>query len=132
MAIWYRLVFYYPLLGMINLFISILKDPTALSIPSSMGVMDMAAGYFAYLDHSTESIFSFSLVRNLAHWARQVVREAETRVNSGPDGNHTHADLDVLLPIQEVFNASLSDVRRFKEDFLAMTDISTDEWLRPG
>jgi hypothetical protein len=116
---------------MINLFISILKDPTAISTPSSMDVIDMAAGHFAYLDHSTDSVFSFSLVRNLAQWARQAVVEAATRMNSGPDEDHPYTDLDVLLPIQEVFAASLSNVSRDKS-FSCITKLGTDKRLRLG
>jgi hypothetical protein len=103
-------VFYYPLIGMTNLFISILKEPTADSTPSSMGLVDMAAGYFAYLDHSTDAIFSSSLVRNLAQWARQAVSKAAVRDDIGPESNHSYTDFEVLLPIQEVFAASLSNV----------------------
>ncbi|CAN9394725.1 unnamed protein product [Alternaria alternata] len=60
------LFFYYPLLGMINMFASILKSPAGVATEKDMGVIDMAAGYFAYLDYSTDAVLSFDLVKNLA------------------------------------------------------------------
>ncbi|CAN9288234.1 unnamed protein product [Alternaria alternata] len=60
------LFFYYPLLGMINMFASILKSPAGVATEKDMGVIDMAADYSAYLDYSTDAVLSFDLVKNLA------------------------------------------------------------------
>lgn len=42
----------------------------------------MAAGYFAYLDYSTDAIFSFELVKNLAQWARQAVSQTRSQAST--------------------------------------------------
>lgn len=106
----HRLVFYYPLLGMINIFISILKTSMAESTSRDMDLIDMAAGYFAYLDYSTDSIFSFSLVKNLAQWARQAVSKAAARIDHEQELVYPTASAEVRLPIQEDYASSICNV----------------------
>jgi hypothetical protein len=107
----FRLVFYYPLLGMINIFISILKASTAESASSKIGVMDMAAGYFAYLDYSTGSTFSFALVRNLAQWARQAVSRTAAKVNNEEVPLYSGTNAEEVLAMQHDYTASMFEVR---------------------
>jgi hypothetical protein len=107
-----RLVFYYPLLGMINMFVSILKSPAGAATEKNIGVIDMAAGYFAYLDYSTDAIFSFDLVKNLAQWARQAVSQARDQVPT-PQSTHLAVGRNVLSPMENFYvnpipNVSLS------------------------
>jgi hypothetical protein len=101
-----RLFFYYPLLGMINMFASILKTPAGPATEKDMGVIDMAAGYFAYLDYSTDAVFSFDLVKNLAQWARQVVAQARGQVPT-PLATQFLTERDVLPPMDN-FSVNLS------------------------
>ncbi|KAF2827187.1 hypothetical protein CC86DRAFT_369390 [Ophiobolus disseminans] len=103
------LVFYYPLLGMINMFISILKAPASESTAKSIGVIDMAAGYFAYLDYSTDSIFSFALIQNLAQWARQAVTTAATRVPE-PEVTPPGANTDVVVSMHDFHANSIPEM----------------------
>ncbi|KAF2812009.1 uncharacterized protein BDZ99DRAFT_560742 [Mytilinidion resinicola] len=72
------LIFYYPILGMINLFIHILRFPTLPTIPSDIQLMDMIAAYFGYIDFSTASRLSFPFTRDIAHWARMVSEKARS------------------------------------------------------
>jgi hypothetical protein len=94
---------------MINMFVSILKSPTAAATKKNVGFIDMAAGYFAYLDYSTDAIFSFDLVKNLVQWARQAVSQARYRV---PTSQSTHftVERDVLSPLENFYVNSFSNV----------------------
>jgi hypothetical protein len=76
----YRLVFLFPLLGMINMFVSILKHPEAVSTVDDICLIDVAAGHFAYVEYTTNSAFSFRFIRNVAQWARQAAAQASTPV----------------------------------------------------
>ncbi|OAL53490.1 hypothetical protein IQ07DRAFT_596528 [Pyrenochaeta sp. DS3sAY3a] len=67
------LVFYFPLIGMINLFISVLRAPEGESAMEGIGLLEMAAGHFAYLEYATQSAVSIPCIRSLAHWAREAV-----------------------------------------------------------
>jgi hypothetical protein len=94
---------------MINMFISILKSPAGEATVKNIGAIDMAAGYFAYLDYSTDSIFSFALVNNLAQWARQAVSRASNQV---PERHSTHltAGIDAASPMQDFHVDSIPEV----------------------
>jgi hypothetical protein len=76
-----------------------------------MGLMDMAAGYFAYLDYSTDSIFSCSFVQNLARWARQAISNAAARISNEQASIYPNASAENFQPIQEDYATSLCNVR---------------------
>ncbi|OAL46312.1 hypothetical protein IQ07DRAFT_546322 [Pyrenochaeta sp. DS3sAY3a] len=67
------LVFYFPMIGMTNLFVHVLKNPLAESSARDIGLLDLAAGYFGYLDYATDSTVAFPFVRDLGNLARLVV-----------------------------------------------------------
>lgn len=96
---------------MINMFISILKTSTAESTSRDMGLMDMAAGYFAYLDYSTNSIFSCSFVQNLAQWARQAISNAAARISNEQASIFPNTSAEDFQPIQEDYATSICNVR---------------------
>jgi len=94
------------------MFVSILKSPAGAATEKNIGVIDMAAGYFAYLDYSTDTIFSFDLVKNLAQWARQAVSQARDQALT-PQSTHLAVGRDVLSPMENFYvnpipNVSLS------------------------
>jgi hypothetical protein len=71
---------------MIDMFISILKAPLGETASGDVALLDMAAGHFAYLDYTTEAVFSLSFIKNIPQWARQAI---EKRTIS--DGNEQDA-----------------------------------------
>lgn len=73
-----RLVFHYPLIGIINMFVSILKTPVTEDCAKDLDLIDMAAGYFAYLEYTTDSKLFFSFIRNLPQWAREAIAAITT------------------------------------------------------
>jgi hypothetical protein len=94
---------------MINMFISILKSPAGEATAKNIGVIDMAAGYFAYLDYSTDSIFSFALVNNLAQWARQAVSRASDQLTER-QSTHLATGIDVASSMQDFHVDSIPEV----------------------
>lgn len=58
---------------MINTFISVLSAPEVESKVEGIGLLEMAAGHFAYLEYATQSAVSIPGIRSLAHWAREAV-----------------------------------------------------------
>ncbi|CZR52471.1 uncharacterized protein PAC_02348 [Phialocephala subalpina] len=95
------LAFYYPVLGLINLFVHVLKHPAAPSSPSDIALMDVVAGHFARLEFASSGDFTFSLGRELSKLARMAVSKSqqahvsnnqrETNV-SNVDGSYLPAD----------------------------------------
>ncbi|CRG86432.1 hypothetical protein PISL3812_03438 [Talaromyces islandicus] len=67
------LVFYYPLLGAIHLFVHILRAPTSPSALSDIALIDVAAGNFARLEYATSGRLVITFVRELAVFARLLV-----------------------------------------------------------
>jgi hypothetical protein len=63
---------------MINMFISILQSPLEEIASRDVALLDMAAGHFAYLDYTTEAVFSFSFIKNISQWARQAIEKRTT------------------------------------------------------
>lgn len=92
-----RLVFFYPLLGLINIFIYVLKDLGATSIPSDLALMDIVAGHFGYLEYYSSSRLSFPFVGELTSIARAAVKKSKDR----------HSD--TLLPSQAVSMNTMGD-----------------------
>jgi hypothetical protein len=94
---------------MINMFISILTTPAAEATEKSIAIIDMAAGYFAYLDYSTDAIFSFELVKNLAQWARQAVSQSGEQIPA-TQSTHFTTEPDVPPPMESFLVDSILDV----------------------
>lgn len=95
------------------MFISILRAPAADSTAKNFSVIDIAAGYFAYLDYSTDSIFSFDLVQNIAQWARQAVSRAASEA-SGLDPTPPASEADIAHAMQDVYAHLVPEVNRCK------------------
>ncbi|KAJ6110206.1 hypothetical protein N7486_002441 [Penicillium sp. IBT 16267x] len=68
-------VFYFPILGMINLFISILKSPTSSSVKSDLALLDIGAGYFGHIDFMSASELSISLPKDIATLAAKFAKD---------------------------------------------------------
>lgn len=68
------------------MFVLILKSPKTESSTRDIGLLDLAAGYFGYLDYATEATISFPFVRSLGSWARLVFSRAEDNDSRGGNG----------------------------------------------
>jgi len=73
------LAFYYPIYAHINLFVYILKYPTLLTTKPDLGLLDVCAGHFGYIEFLTSSGISISAPRELANLASKVVKAANIK-----------------------------------------------------
>lgn len=67
------------MVGLINLFISILKSPASAISQSDVALMDIATGHFAHMEFITSSELAFPFTREVADLARQTVKRARER-----------------------------------------------------
>lgn len=66
------------MIGLINLFVHILKFPSLPSARSDVALLDVAAGYFGHMEFVTSSELNFPFARDVATIARQTVNKAST------------------------------------------------------
>ncbi|TVY30806.1 putative transcriptional regulatory protein [Lachnellula hyalina] len=85
------LVFYYPVLGLINLFVHVVKHPTAPSAPSDITLMEVVAGHFARLEFASSGELTFSFARELSRLARLAVKKAQQKLDS-----ESSKDVDIV------------------------------------
>ncbi|KAJ5934040.1 hypothetical protein N7466_003587 [Penicillium verhagenii] len=74
------IVFYYPMLAVINLFIYILKAPSLDTVPSDLALLDLAAGHFARVHFLTSAQVSFTFAREVVGLANKAVRRTALAV----------------------------------------------------
>lgn len=70
------------MVGLINLFVSILRSPVSETAQSDVALMDIAAGHFAHMEFITSSHLAFPFTREVADLARQTVKRARNRSTS--------------------------------------------------
>ncbi|CZR53549.1 uncharacterized protein PAC_03428 [Phialocephala subalpina] len=68
------LAFYYPMVGLINLFIHVLRYPTLSSVQMDLALIDIATGHFARVGYTSSHSISFPFARELARLAHEAVR----------------------------------------------------------
>lgn len=74
-----RLVLYYPILGLINLFVHILRNPSASTVMSDIALLDVVTGHLARLEFSSGGAVSFSFAREVSNISRAAVRNTGVR-----------------------------------------------------
>jgi hypothetical protein len=65
------------MVGLINLFVSILIKPTSTTAQSDVALLDVAAGHFGHLEFMTSNELAFPFTREVAAMARATVRMAK-------------------------------------------------------
>lgn len=87
------------MLGLINLFVSILKSPGSVTAQSDVALMDIAAGHFAHMEFITSSELAFPFTREVADLARRTVKRARKRntleINNEGSENRVWTNQDV-------------------------------------
>lgn len=110
-----RSTFYYPMTGLINLFIHILRFPVLSTAQSDIALLDIIAGHFAHMEFVTGSELKFPFARNVAALARQTVDKASQASSPILHGGEHVFDLhqEMELPSQ-VRKPSLLDLIAFR------------------
>ena len=86
-------------MGTINLFITILKNPSAPGIRADVALLDVAVGHFGDMEIVTESEMSFPFVREVASIAYRVVRKAEEGAAMAEPIINEASTLGQMIPI---------------------------------
>ncbi|KAJ9612953.1 hypothetical protein H2200_002894 [Cladophialophora chaetospira] len=108
--------FYYPMLGVINLFIYILQNPLSSTTSSDMALLDIAAGYFAHMEFATDSELIFPFARDVAALVRKTVESGAFL-----DGLFANLDNSNIMPFR---------AEDFTDEFIFQDDntLNFDEW----
>jgi hypothetical protein len=77
-----RLALFTPLVGLINLFIYVLKYPTLPTSNSDIALIDVAVGHFGRLEFALSDL-AFPFTRDVASLARDLVRKTREGFPSG-------------------------------------------------
>ncbi|KAF3009192.1 hypothetical protein E8E14_006037 [Neopestalotiopsis sp. 37M] len=83
------LTFYFPLVGLINLFVCIIKDPLAPTAASDLLLLDLVAGHFGYLEWMSSSELNLAFPREVTSYARDLVSKAKHGTANAPKSNGT-------------------------------------------
>lgn len=75
------LSFSYPIYAHLSLLIHVLRHPTLPTTSADLGLLDVCAGHFGYIDFMTSSEISVSLPRESANLAAKVVKAAKKSQN---------------------------------------------------
>ncbi|KAJ5096637.1 fungal-specific transcription factor domain-containing protein [Penicillium angulare] len=123
------IVFYFPMLAVINLFIYILKMPKVETVASDLALLDLAAGHFAKIHFLTSSQVSFIFARDVAALASKAVRRASASASlAGPRNTNRSNDfsLDLLSVNLSGSGEPVSPVFASNADFEALDTLSSE------
>jgi hypothetical protein len=67
------------MVGLINLFVTILIKPTSSAAQSDVALLDIAAGHFGHLEFMTSNELTFPFTREVAAMARATVKRSKDR-----------------------------------------------------
>ncbi|KAH0842464.1 putative fungal specific transcription protein [Fonsecaea pedrosoi] len=90
------LVFYFPILATMNLFLNTVRSPNNPSAQSDITLIDIVAGTFARLDYASSGHLSISFPREVADYARTLVSKSREQ-HREPDSRQWTSDLDQLF-----------------------------------
>lgn len=87
---------------MVNLFINLLYDPALPSAQSDLNLMDVASGYFARLEYTTDAQWTVPLLKDIATLSRNAVE----RSSGVLEGNvHHQENTSIANPILPTLTA---------------------------
>lgn len=69
----------YPIFAHLTLFVHVLKQPTLPTASADLGLLDICAGHFGYIDFMTSSEISISLARDSVNLAAKFVKAANKK-----------------------------------------------------
>ncbi|OQU99364.1 Fungal specific transcription factor domain-containing protein [Cladophialophora immunda] len=92
------LAFYFPLVGLINLFLHVIQHPTLPTANSDISLMDVVVGHFGYMEYASGSELVFKFPRKVVLYAREVVKRARRPSISQHSDQQPPNTADVMLP----------------------------------
>lgn len=70
------------------MFVCVLKDPLAASVASDLSLMDIVVGHFGYLGFISSSELEYAFPREIASYARSLVKKARDERESAGQVGH--------------------------------------------
>ncbi|KAB8212103.1 fungal-specific transcription factor domain-containing protein [Aspergillus parasiticus] len=114
------IIFYFPMLAVINLFIYILKMPTLETVRSDLALLDLAGGHFAKVHFLTSSQVSFTFAREIVGLANKAARRAKV---VGPRSTNRPNDYSpAFLPVN--MSGEPASVFASSDNFEALNTLS--------
>lgn len=118
------MAFYYPILGLINLFVHVLKHPTSPTALSDISLLEVGAGHFARLEFASSGELSFSFGREISSLARLAVKRAQQKLlSSNSKELAPFNDADRVIPYQHILpnshaelDSGILDVTEFSQN----------------
>lgn len=94
----FRLTFFYPLVGLINLFIYVIQNPRSPTAQSDIALMDVIVGHFGFLGYITGAEVTSAFPRKVVSVARGVVDRASSNAstNQAPLDGHFVPDYESI------------------------------------
>ncbi|KIW38530.1 uncharacterized protein PV06_09486 [Exophiala oligosperma] len=101
---------YFPLVGLINLFLHVIQHPNLPTTNSDISLMDTIVGHFGYLEYASGSELGANVPRKIVSYAREIVKrggrtstsygsqEVSTNLNRVNNCDTFEASLDYSLP----------------------------------
>lgn len=129
-----RSTFYYPMTGIINLFIHILRFPTLFTARSDIALLEVMAGHFAHMEFVTGSELNFPFARNVAALARQTVEKASQSESHTPippgleHGSEQEMDMPSQVSKTRMLDLVAYQAERYGRVFLT-TPTKTLVWM---
>lgn len=116
------------MVGLINLFVSILIKPTSAAAQSDVALLDIAAGHFGNMEFMTSNELAFPFTREVAAMARATVKAAKERPiseNTAPE----RIIADFMRPNSESWNdVSSTSLPFYQIHILTMISNSSMHW----
>lgn len=141
------LAFYFPVLGLINLFVHVLKNPFLPTVQSDIALMDMVAGHFARLEFASSGQLAFSFGREISTLARLAVKNAQQKKTSPKDlmesaqsSNNTRhllqyepqtsvgSSLNDIIPLPQMSHLETDSFAYSQLDNFDITDFDMENW----
>lgn len=88
----HRLVFYHPFVGLIHLFVHIIKCPSAPTVQYDLALLEDICGHFARLNYTTSSALYFPVIKELCRFAEHIVN-----VESKPPTDDSNQNMNGIL-----------------------------------
>ncbi|KAH8812891.1 fungal-specific transcription factor domain-containing protein [Xylogone sp. PMI_703] len=119
------MAFYYPVLGLINLFVHVLKHPTASTAQSDVALMDVMAGHFARMEFASSGHISISIARELSNLARLAIKRASQNLLST---NERESAPILIDPNLMQYNQMPPEAVEYNLENIDMSDFDLENW----
>lgn len=118
---------YYPILGLINLFIHVLRSPHVSTVTSDIALLDVVAGHLARLEFASGGKITFSFAREVSRISREAIRNAEMQRKVQKTQANPPLSSDIPTPSPFLIQDPLGTVVSQNQDIIANEMLEWDD-----